>query len=101
MTPDAVSAGVRPLCRRRVPENALTHELAELDPVLAGIYASRGIRNAQDLDYSLAALAPVGSLPAIDAAVELLLQHRLRRITIIGDFDADPAGARNVGDAVH
>jgi single-stranded-DNA-specific exonuclease len=44
-----------------------------------------------DLDYALQGLAPVGSLAGITEAVALLLDHADRRITIIGDFDADGA----------
>ncbi len=82
---------LRPVRRRQVPSGAESGELAPLDPLLARIYAARGIRSPAELDYSLGLLAPVSSLPGIDAAVELLLQHRERRIIVIGDFDADGA----------
>jgi single-stranded-DNA-specific exonuclease len=64
---------------------------AELHPVLARVYAARGVRSAADLDVSLERLLPVGTLEGIDAAVALLLEHRQGRVLVIGDFDADGA----------
>ena len=79
----------RPLRTRPVPAHA---GLAEsLHPVLARLYAARGVRAADDLDYGLRGLLPVGSLTAVDEGVELLLRHRQDRILIVGDFDADGA----------
>ena len=51
----------------------------------------RGVESSEQLDYSLARLAPIGSLDNIDSAAALLLAHRKRRITVIGDFDVDGA----------
>jgi single-stranded-DNA-specific exonuclease len=65
--------------------------LADLDPVLARLYATRGVTAMTQLDYGLAGLAPVGSLDNIDAGVDLLLQMRDRRIVVVGDFDVDGA----------
>lgn len=62
-----------------------------LNPVLRRIYAARGVADARDLDLSLERLLPVGSLPGVDAAVDLLLAHRGARVLVIGDFDADGA----------
>jgi single-stranded-DNA-specific exonuclease len=62
-----------------------------VNPVLARVYAARGITRPQEIDYSLGRLAPVGSLQGIAEAVTLLLDCRERRITVIGDFDADGA----------
>jgi len=62
-----------------------------LDAVLERIYAARGVTDAGELDYALRALLPVGSLSGIDDAVDLILRHAERRITIVGDFDADGA----------
>jgi single-stranded-DNA-specific exonuclease len=94
---------------RREPE---PHQLpADLHPVLARVYAARGIHDAQELERSLARLQPFAELKGMSEAVELLA-HALRvnqRILIVGDFDADGAtstavavralrmmGARNV-----
>ena len=84
-----MSNGSRPIRRRPVP--AIPAQLSGLHPMLQRIYAARGVLDAGDLDYSLAGLAPVGSLEGIDAAVDLLLAHRERNILVVGDFDADGA----------
>jgi single-stranded-DNA-specific exonuclease len=62
-----------------------------VDPVLARLYATRGLADGSELDYGLQGLAPVGSLNGITEAVALLLEHADKRITVIGDFDADGA----------
>jgi len=79
----------RPLKTRRVPKQL--EALAELDPVLARVYAARGISATADLDHSLNKLALVSSLNGVAEAVELLLKFRDRHVTVIGDFDADGA----------
>ncbi len=66
-------------------------QLGELDPVIARLYASRGIKNAGELDYGLNRLLGVRSLEGIDQAVEVLLGHQSGRIVVVGDFDADGA----------
>ena len=81
----------RPLRRRAAPDAPAAQALAGLDPVLAGLYAARGITDTAQLDYSLKHLAPVGTLGGIPEALELLMAQRQRRIVVIGDFDADGA----------
>ena len=44
-----------------------------------------------ELDTSLRALLPVGSLDHVPQAAELLLRHARGRILVVGDFDADGA----------
>jgi single-stranded-DNA-specific exonuclease len=72
--------------------NCMT-EIADstLHPVLRRAYAARGVRNSNELSLTLDKLMPVGSLDRIDAAVQLILAHRERRILVVGDFDADGA----------
>jgi len=82
---------VRPVTRRPSSDSGALAVLESVDPVLQRIYASRGVNDARQLDYALRQLAPVSSFDGIDKAVELLLQHRNKRIIIIGDFDADGA----------
>lgn len=62
-------------------------------PVLHRIYASRGVHGVAELDLSMRQLLPVGTLGSVEAAAELLDQHReaASRIVIVGDFDADGA----------
>src|SRR5688572_7574737 len=64
---------------------------ARLHPVLLRAYAARGVRDSSELSLTLDRLVPVGTLESIDAAVKLILEHRTRRILVIGDFDADGA----------
>ncbi len=82
----------RPIRRRAVPETALP-ALAGLPPVLARLYAARGVREAAELDVALAGMAPVGSLDGVEAAAALVARHLARgdRILVVGDFDADGA----------
>ncbi len=82
---------VRPLRRRVAAEDDTRDGLGEIDPILRRIYAARGIRTPDELDYSLPRLVPVGTLTGIDAAVDLIIANRDRRIIVIGDFDADGA----------
>ena len=76
------------IARRAVTEAALD---AGLHPVLRRAYAARGVRDASELALTLDRLVPVGSLESLDAAVRLILEHRRRRILVVGDFDADGA----------
>ena len=50
-----------------------------------------GCATAASSQLTLDRLVPVGSLESIDAAVRLILEHRDRRILVVGDFDADGA----------
>jgi single-stranded-DNA-specific exonuclease len=82
----------RPIVRRAVPPASLP---ATLDPVVARIYAARGVTTAADLELGLERLLPVGSLDGVEAAAELLAGHvaRAARILVVGDYDADGATA--------
>ena len=64
-----------------------------LHPVLARIYASRGLRAGDSLEPKLTQLADPAALGGIDRACELLLDAIAndRRVCIVGDFDADGA----------
>jgi single-stranded-DNA-specific exonuclease len=64
---------------------------SRLHPVLLRAYAARGVRDSQDLALTLDRLVPVSTLDSIGAAVDLILEHRERRILVVGDFDADGA----------
>jgi len=80
--------GDRPLQQRDAVKSVA---LVGLDPTIARLYATRGVTSTKALDYSLKHLAPVSSLNNIDEAVELLRQHKTKRIIVVGDFDADGA----------
>jgi len=81
----------RTLKERGVPQKPALAALVDLDPVLARVYAVRGIDDPADLNQSLSNLAPVSSLDGVTDAVNLLLEYRDRHIIVIGDFDADGA----------
>lgn len=63
----------------------------DLPPLLRRIYAARRVADGAQLVTDLAALMPVGSLPQVGEAAELLLRHIDGRVLIVGDFDADGA----------
>ena len=75
--------------RRAVTANGVLD--ARLHPVLRRAYAARGVRDSQELALTLDRLVPVSTLDSVDAAVKLILEHRERRILVVGDFDADGA----------
>ena len=81
----------RPIVARPLPSQSAIAQLGDIDPVHARLYAMRGLTTAEDLDYSLASLAPVGALENIDDAARLVIANRERRIIIIGDYDVDGA----------
>lgn len=76
---------------RIVPDDATL--LANVHPVLARIYAARGVKSEKELVRLLKGLAPAHSLKGLETALDLL-EQALReswRILIVGDFDADGA----------
>jgi single-stranded-DNA-specific exonuclease len=85
---------------RRPPADGV-HALAAagLSPVLARIYAARGIRSTSELDHSFKALPPFHALLGIDLAAERLVRAIAagERILIVADYDADGATACTVG----
>ncbi len=58
-----------------------------------GVYASRGVRSAQELERSVKGMLPRTQLTGVEKAVEMLhdaFQKGLH-IVVVGDFDADGA----------
>ena len=79
------------LRRREVDESV---ELpADLSPLLRRLYASRGVRSAQDLERSVKGMLPWQQLSGVEKAVEILYNafREGTRIIVVGDFDADGA----------
>ena len=74
---------------------------SDMHPVLARIYAARGIESVEETEHHLARLTPYHELLNIDKAVMYLAQALAaqKHILIIGDFDAD--GATSTALAVH
>lgn len=67
-------------------------EPVDAHPVLARIYAARGVRAPGELDRSLKALHPP-ALKGLETALDLLetALRTQRRMLVVGDFDADGA----------
>jgi single-stranded-DNA-specific exonuclease len=65
----------------------------DMPPLLARVYASRGVASADELNHSLERLLPFHQLKGIDQAVTLLSEALSARwrILVVGDFDADGA----------
>jgi single-stranded-DNA-specific exonuclease len=76
--------------RRRRPDEV---RLEGLHPVLAKIYAQRGVREAGQLRLGLDELLPPGQLAGLPAAAKLLADtvEAGGHLLIVGDFDADGA----------
>jgi single-stranded-DNA-specific exonuclease len=88
------------IVRRRVPlaaEHALTG--AGVHPLLARLFAARGVQAPRELGCELGALVPPGELRNADAAAALLADHIAagRRLLIVADYDCDGATACAVG----
>ncbi|ENG6995657.1 single-stranded-DNA-specific exonuclease RecJ [Yersinia enterocolitica] len=70
-----------------------SHLPAQLHPLLRRLYASRGVKSAEELERGVKGLLAWQQLDGIEASVTLLQQALAdrRRIVIVGDFDADGA----------
>lgn len=79
------------LRRRSVDETAVLPPT--LPALLKRLYASRGVRCADDLERSVKGLLSWQQLTGIHSAVEILYQALKtgQRIVVVGDFDADGA----------
>ena len=70
-----------------------------LHPLLARLYAARGITDKAELDYELKSLLPPASLTHATEAAQILADaiEAEARLLIIGDYDCDGATATAVG----
>jgi single-stranded-DNA-specific exonuclease len=85
---------------RPVPARAaLMLEQAGVHPLLARLYAARGIKEKSELETRLDALLPPDRLKGAEAAAALLADAIAanRRILIVADYDCDGATACAVG----
>ena len=85
---------------RDIPPRALwALEQAGIHPLLARLYAARGMTSADELDDSLARLLPPATLKHADTAARLLADafEQRQRICIVADYDCDGATACAVG----
>ncbi len=87
------------IVRRDVPAAAKLLGAAGIDPVMARVFAARGIASTAELDNDLTGLPPWQALKGIDAAAERLAEaiERGERLLIVADYDADGATACAVG----
>lgn len=71
----------------------ISPELQQLHPVLARIYAARGVQSPVEVQHLLKGLALPQLLLGMPAALALLTEslQKQQRIVIVGDFDADGA----------
>jgi single-stranded-DNA-specific exonuclease len=75
------------------PIGAVSSSLASLHPVIARIYAGRGVSELGELEKGLETLLPDGAMLGIDAGVARLVSalQQQESILIVGDFDCDGA----------
>ncbi len=77
------------------PRSAWALEQSGLHPLLARLYAARGVRSSDELDAALARLLPPAGLQGVQAAARLLADAiaTQQRICIVADYDCDGATA--------
>jgi single-stranded-DNA-specific exonuclease len=87
------------IVRRNVPSAASALAAAGVAPVMARIYASRGVLSVAELADDLSLLPSWQSLKGIEAAATRLADaiERGERLLIVADYDADGATACAVG----
>ena len=90
-----------PKITTRQYETQAFHTLSEsgMPPVLARIYAARGIAHAEQLETELARLIPFSQLKNIDLMTTFLADAiaAKKRLLIVADYDSDGATACAVG----
>jgi len=85
---------------RDIPPRAVwALEQAGVHPLLARLYAARGIRAKDELDDTLARLLPPAALKGVQEAATLLADAiaQDKRLVIVADYDCDGATACAVG----
>ena len=83
------------LTRDAPPRAAWTLEQSGLSPLLARLFAARGVRSPDELDAGLDKLLPPEGLKGIAAAAALLADaiQQGERICLVADYDCDGATA--------
>ena len=83
------------IVRRTVPGAAQALAAAGVHPVLARVFAARGVATPEELDDDLATLPPFATMKGIDAAAARLADAIAGReqILVVADYDADGATA--------
>ena len=88
------------LAARRIPPRTQWRlEQDGVSPLLARLYAARGVESKDELDYALKALIPPAQLTHANTAAALLADalEAQARILIVADYDCDGATACAVG----
>jgi single-stranded-DNA-specific exonuclease len=77
------------------PRSVWNLEQAGVHPLLARLYAARGVTGMDELDDALAKLLPPSSLLGANAAAELLADamEQNKKLCIVADYDCDGATA--------
>ena len=77
------------------PRTAWTLEQAGIHPLLAQLYAARGVQSTQELDDGLARLIPPGEMRGTREAAQLLADAMAadQKLCIVADYDCDGATA--------
>lgn len=83
------------LTRDVPPRAAWALEQAGVHPLLARLYAARGVLGKEELDNGLGLLLPPATLKGVEAAAALLADSIAagKRICIVADYDCDGATA--------
>ncbi|RZU02522.1 single-stranded-DNA-specific exonuclease RecJ [Rivibacter subsaxonicus] len=77
------------------PRSAWALEEAGVHPLLARLFAARGVSRVEDLDDALAKLLPPSTLLGAEAAARALADaiERRERMVVVADYDCDGATA--------
>ena len=83
------------IAREIPPRSAWALEQAGVHPLLAQLYAARGVQSAQELDNALARLIAPAEMLGLDAAATLLADAigANQKLCIVADYDCDGATA--------
>ncbi|MDI1246372.1 MAG: single-stranded-DNA-specific exonuclease RecJ [Rhodoferax sp.] len=87
------------MVRDAPPRTIWALEQAGIHPLLAQLYAARGVKNPQELDDALAHLLPPASMRGTLEAAQLLADaiRDNKKLCIVADYDCDGATACAVG----
>ena len=90
---------MRPRIRRRPVPDTSPLQGADLHPVLARVFAARGVREPEELSLALPKLLPPDGFRGLDKAAALLADTitAAEPVLFVGDFDADGATSIAVG----
>jgi len=83
------------VARNIPPRSVWTLEQAGIHPLLAQLYAARGVQNTQELDDGLARLIPPSAMLGTGTAATLLADAIAanKKLCIVADYDCDGATA--------